>query len=144
VLCGGSCPYFSRSAPALYTTQQEIGFFDENRTGDILSRLADDCGVLQSTVTTNVSMLLRNMVTALGTLIIIFIISWRLTLVMIAVVPVLAISAVRYGKFVKAISKSVQVTRACVTCCATSGVCVGPVQRDPATLRRISSQSVTQ
>ena len=53
-------------------------------------------------------MLLRNLVTAVGTLMIILLISWRLTLVMLAVVPVLAISAVRYGKFVKAISKSVQ------------------------------------
>jgi ABC-type multidrug transport system fused ATPase/permease subunit len=88
--------------------QQEIGFFDENRTGDTLSRLSDDCSVLQNAVTTNISMLLRNLVTAVGTLMIILLISWRLTLVMLAVVPVLAISAVRYGKFVKAISKSVQ------------------------------------
>ena len=88
--------------------EQEIGFFDENRTGDVLSRLSDDCSVLQSTVTTNISMLLRNTVTALGTLVIIFVISWRLTLVMIAVVPLLAVSAVRYGKFVKGVSKQVQ------------------------------------
>ena len=88
--------------------EQEIGFFDENRTGDVLSRLSDDCSVLQSTVTTNVSMLLRNTVTSLGTLVIIFVISWRLTLVMIAVVPLLAVSAVRYGKFVKGVSRQVQ------------------------------------
>ena len=88
--------------------EQEIGFFDSNRTGDTLSRLSDDCSALQSAVTTNVSMLLRNLVTAFGTLLIIFAISWKLTLVMVAVVPMLAVSAVRYGKFVKSISKRVQ------------------------------------
>ena len=88
--------------------EQEIGFFDENCTGDIINRLSDDCSVLQNTVTTNMSMLLRNAVTALGTLVIILLLSWRLTLVMISVVPVLAVSAVRYGKFVKSISTRLQ------------------------------------
>ena len=44
---------------------------------------------------------LRNVITVLGCLIIMLTMSWRLTLVMLSVVPVLAIGVVRYGKFVK-------------------------------------------
>ena len=73
-------------------------FFDENRTGELVNRLADDCSVLQSTVTSNVSMALRQLLQLLGSLAIIFFISWRLTLVMLAVVPVVTVGAVRYGR----------------------------------------------
>ena len=86
----------------------EIAFFDQHRTGEILSRLSDDCSVIQSTVTSNISMGLRNVITVLGCLIIMLTMSWRLTLVMLSVVPVLAIGVVRYGKFVKGISKEVR------------------------------------
>src|SRR5688572_14755030 len=40
--------------------EQEVAFFDERRTGELVSRLASDTGVIQSTVSANVSMLLRN------------------------------------------------------------------------------------
>jgi putative ABC transport system permease protein len=41
---------------------QEVGFFDERRTGELTSRLASDTTVLQNTVSVNVSMALRNAV----------------------------------------------------------------------------------
>ncbi|KAJ1492713.1 efflux ABC transporter [Baffinella frigidus] len=86
----------------------EVAFFDSHRTGEILSRLSDDCTVIQSTVTSNISVGLRNVLQIMGCLTIMLATSWRLTLVMLSVVPVLAIGAVRYGKFVKEISKKVQ------------------------------------
>ncbi|EKX48172.1 hypothetical protein GUITHDRAFT_137103 [Guillardia theta CCMP2712] len=87
---------------------QDIAFFDEHRTGEILNRLSDDCGILQNTVTTNVSMCLRNIVTVIGALLMNMAICWKLTLVMMSVVPLLAVSAVKYGKYVKTVSKAVQ------------------------------------
>ncbi len=78
--------------------EQDIAFFDETRTGELVNRLADDCSVLQSTVTSNVSMALRQLLQLLGSIIIIFFISWRLTLVMLSVVPIVTIGAVRYGR----------------------------------------------
>jgi len=88
--------------------EQDIAYFDEQRTGVVLNRLTDDCSTLQSTVTTNISIALRQLVTLVGSIAIIFLISWRLTLVMLTVVPLLAVGAVRYGRFVKGISKQVQ------------------------------------
>ena len=88
--------------------EQDIAFFDENRTGELVSRIADDCGVLQNSVTTNISMVLRQMVQLLGSLVIILVISWRLTAVMLLVVPILSFSAVFYGRWLKTISKKMQ------------------------------------
>jgi len=63
---------------------------------------------LQNAVTVNVSMLLRWIVQLLSSLIIILFISWKLTLIMLGIVPALAIGARLYGSFVQSISKDYQ------------------------------------
>jgi ABC-type multidrug transport system fused ATPase/permease subunit len=87
---------------------QEVGFFDVNRTGELTNRLSSDCTVIRSTVTVNVSMALRSLGQAIGGIALLFVISWRLTFVMLAVTPIVAIGAVAYGRFVKRLSKETQ------------------------------------
>jgi len=87
---------------------QEVGFFDRTRTGELINRLGTDTTVLQNTVTANISMGLRWTVQCIGALGALFIVSWKLTLVMIAVVPLIAISTMVYGKFVRKMSKKLQ------------------------------------
>ena len=79
----------------LYTAviQQEIGFFDLRRTGELTNRLASDTTVLQNAVTVNLSMALRFGLQALGSIAILLWTSWKLTLVMLAVVPLVAAGA---------------------------------------------------
>ena len=88
--------------------KQEIGFFDQTRTGDLTNRLASDCTQLRSALTVNVSMVLRSFAQCIGAVIILFISSWKLTLVMLAVTPVLAVASVFYGKYVRNLGKTVQ------------------------------------
>ncbi len=87
---------------------QEIGFFDEQRTGELMNRLASDTSVLQSAVSANVSMVLRHSVTALGALVMLFVTSPVLTVLMLCVVPPVAIGAVVYGRRVRKLSREVQ------------------------------------
>jgi ATP-binding cassette subfamily B protein len=88
--------------------EQEVAFFDERRTGDLASTLVADTGVLQSAVSVNVSMLLRNGAMVVGGLGMLFWTSARLTLVMLTVVPAIAIGAVAYGRRVRKLSREVQ------------------------------------
>ncbi|CAN5306100.1 ABC transporter transmembrane domain-containing protein [soil metagenome] len=88
--------------------EQEIAFFDEHKTGDLSSRLASDTAVLQSAVSANISMFLRNAVAAAGGIAMLFYTSWRLTIVMLAVVPAIALGAVFYGRRVRKLSREVQ------------------------------------
>jgi ATP-binding cassette subfamily B protein len=88
--------------------QQEVAFFDERRTGELTSRLASDTTVLQNAVTTNISMLLRFGTMGLGALAILIWTSWRLTLVMVAIVPIVAVSMVFYGRMLRKLSRKVQ------------------------------------
>ena len=87
---------------------QEIGFFDAHRTGELTNRLSADTTVVQNTATVNVSMFLRFSLTTIGAIGILFWTSWRLTLVMLALVPVAVVGGLFYGRWVKRLSRKVQ------------------------------------
>jgi ABC transporter fused permease/ATP-binding protein len=88
--------------------RQEIAFFDERRTGELTNRLSADTTVVQNTATVNVSMFLRFSITTMGAIGILAWTSWRLTLVMLALVPVAVIGAMFYGRWVRRLSRKVQ------------------------------------
>jgi ATP-binding cassette subfamily B protein len=87
---------------------QEIAFFDGQRTGDLTSRLGSDTASLQSLLSSQLSMALRNGVQVVGGLVLLVITSARLTGVMLLVVPAVAIGAVVYGRRIKALAKRYQ------------------------------------
>jgi ABC-type multidrug transport system fused ATPase/permease subunit len=88
--------------------EQEIGFFDGQKTGDLLSRINSDSTVLQNTLSVNISMILRNLVAALGGLVFLFYTSWQLAVLLLIVLPPLALLAARFGGKVRKISHQVQ------------------------------------
>ena len=100
----------ARLRQALYTSivGQEVAFFDERRTGELTNRLAADTTVLQNTVTVNVSMLLRFVIMGLGAIGFLFYTSWRLTLLTLAIVPVVAVGAGLFGRRLRGLSREVQ------------------------------------
>jgi ATP-binding cassette subfamily B (MDR/TAP) protein 9 len=88
--------------------QQEIGFFDERKTGEIMSRLTSDCQTMSSTVSTNVNVFLRNGVMLIGSLIFMVTISWRLTLVSFIAVPFVGFITKAYGAYYDKLSERTQ------------------------------------
>lgn len=88
--------------------RQDIAFFDKNKTGELINRLSSDSAVIQSSLSVNISMGLRFSATVIGGIIILFVVSWRLTLVMLSILPVVIGAAMVYGKVIKALSKQVQ------------------------------------
>ena len=88
--------------------RQDLAFFDASRTGELTNRLAADTTVLQSAITLNLSMGLRFAASLVGALVIMTISSWRLTLVMLAVVPLVAVGATVYARMLRRLSKQVQ------------------------------------
>jgi ATP-binding cassette subfamily B protein len=87
---------------------QDVGFFDERKTGELTNRLSSDTTVLQNTVSVNISMALRNAAQALGGIALLFYTSPVLTGLMLAIVPVVAVGAVTYGRKVRGLSKQTQ------------------------------------
>ena len=70
---------------------QEIGFYDTTKTGDLSSRLSSDCTKVGDQVSLNVNFFLRSLVQAVGTLVFMFIQSWKLSLVAFVSVPAIVI-----------------------------------------------------
>lgn len=88
--------------------KQEVAFFDKEKTGELLNRLGADTAVLQNTVTVNVSMALRAVLQVVGCSAVLMWTSWRLTLAMLTVVPVVAVGAVLFARTIRRLSRRTQ------------------------------------
>jgi len=85
-----------------------MAYFDSSKTGETISRISNDTEQIQETLTTTVAEFLRQLIIVAIGLVYIFIISPKLVLIMLAVIPVAAITAMLFGKFIKKISRSAQ------------------------------------
>ncbi|XP_071913217.1 ABC transporter B family member 27-like isoform X1 [Coffea arabica] len=92
--------------------QQEIAFFDVSRTGELLSRLSEDTQIIKSAATTNLSEALRNVTTAIIGIGFMFTSSWKLTLLALAVVPVISVGVRKFGRYLRELSHATQAAAA--------------------------------
>ncbi|MGX1810251.1 ABC transporter ATP-binding protein [Nocardia sp. NPDC055321] len=74
---------------AVYARLQSmpLSFFTATRTGEVQSRIANDIGGMQSTVTSTATSLISNFTSVLAAVIAMFVLDWRLTLVSLAMLP---------------------------------------------------------
>lgn len=87
---------------------QEVTFFDFNRTGELMSRLASDCTTLQNAMSVNLSMGLRNLGQVIGGLVFMFYTSWRLSALMLILIPPIAFAAALFGRRIRKYAKESQ------------------------------------
>lgn len=94
----------------LYTHLQAmpLRFFADTRTGELISRLGNDVGTIQNAVTDTLLSLLYNLVMFIGGVVIISVMAWRLTLAMLAVVPLAVLGMIVLGRWVRRYSRQVQ------------------------------------
>ena len=88
--------------------KQETGFFDRNKTGELINRLSADTQLVSLTVTQQVSDGLRNSMMTLAGVGMMFYMSPQLAMVGLAVVPPVSVFAILMGRKVRSISKEVQ------------------------------------
>lgn len=91
---------------------QEIAFFDVTRTGELLSRLSEDTQIIKNAATTNLSEALRNLTTAFIGIGFMFSSSWKLTLLALAVVPIISVAVRKFGRYLRELSHSTQAAAA--------------------------------
>jgi ATP-binding cassette subfamily B protein len=71
---------------------QSVGYFTRSRTGELLSRVLNDVGTLDGIVGTTLLTLVAAACTMAASLVLMFILSWQLSLVTLFVFPVVAVS----------------------------------------------------
>jgi ABC-type multidrug transport system fused ATPase/permease subunit len=88
--------------------QMPMSFYSSRRVGELNSRLSSDLSQIQDTFTTNIAEFLRQFILIIGGIGLLFYTSVKLALLMVAVVPVVAIVAVLFGRYIRKYSKTVQ------------------------------------
>ncbi|WP_191602346.1 ABC transporter transmembrane domain-containing protein [Marinomonas algicola] len=83
-------------------------YFEENRSGEIMSRLTTDTTLLQSIIGSSLSFALRSFVMMLGGLVMLFITNIKLTLIVLAVVPLVLLPIIIFGRRVRKLSRKSQ------------------------------------
>lgn len=83
-------------------------FFDSRRVGELMSRITADVGTLQDTFSFVLAELLRQLITLVFGIGIIFYLAPTLTGFMLLTFPVLVISALIFGKYIRKLSKKTQ------------------------------------
>lgn len=87
---------------------QDVEFFDKNRAGDLVSRLASDTLLLQTAVSLNISVLIRYGIQVIVGVVLMAWISLTLTLVLLVLLPILVGISMVLGRKLKAASKKMQ------------------------------------
>jgi ATP-binding cassette, subfamily B, bacterial len=85
-----------------------LRFFTGARTGELQSRLQNDVGGVQNVVTNTASSVLSNIVIVLSTVVAMVVLSWQLTLLSLAVVPIFVYLTWRVGRVRRRISGQTQ------------------------------------
>ncbi|MES2799364.1 MAG: ABC transporter transmembrane domain-containing protein [Bacteroidota bacterium] len=85
-----------------------MDFFNQNKVGELTSRLTSDIAQVQETLKTTIAELFRQIVIIVGSIVFLMFISWKLALIMIGTVPVMAIIAVFFGRYIRKLSKKAQ------------------------------------
>lgn len=88
--------------------RQSLSFFSNHRTGDLTSRLTNDVGAVRSAVTQALSDLLTQSLSLLGSVVLMVVLNWRLSLIVFLVVPVVTGLAVYVGRKIRALARDVQ------------------------------------
>ena len=78
-----------------------IGFFTEERKGDVMSRMTGDVGEVEASIMSTLDMLFKDPIMILVYLITLFCISWQLTLFVIVLLPVAGWLIGRIGRSLK-------------------------------------------
>jgi len=95
--------HLARLSPAFYAV---------NHSGEVMSRLTADTTQIKSAAGSTASQALRNLVMLLGSLTLMFITSVKLSVLVIAVIPVIVLPLIAYGRVVRRLSRTAQDTLA--------------------------------
>jgi len=85
-----------------------LSYFDKTSTGLLMSRITNDVTIIQSSVSTTITGLLRDCFTIFFLVGVIFYRDWQLAIIAMLIFPIVVYPIVRFGKRLRKISKNFQ------------------------------------
>ncbi|WP_419883233.1 ABC transporter ATP-binding protein [Peribacillus sp. B-H-3] len=88
--------------------QLPVSFFDQNQSGETLSRITQDTNTIKTVITNHLVTFISGIVSIIGSIIILFTLDWRMTSIMLAVVPLSLLILMPLGRKMYKVSKLTQ------------------------------------
>lgn len=88
--------------------RQPMLFFTQRRVGELTSRLSADTAQIHDAFTGALAQLVRQLITIVGGIIMLFFLNVELALVMVGIVPIVSVIAFVFGKYIRKFSRNVQ------------------------------------
>ncbi|HVV54417.1 MAG TPA: ABC transporter transmembrane domain-containing protein, partial [Mucilaginibacter sp.] len=85
-----------------------MNFFANRRVGELNSRISADLSQIQDAITTTFAEMIRQSILFIGGITMLVIVSPKLTLTLLAMIPVLIVIAVVFGRFIRKLSREAQ------------------------------------
>jgi ATP-binding cassette subfamily B protein len=104
-----------------------LAFFTRTRTGEVQSRIANDIGGMQATVTSTATSLVSNLTSVVATVVAMLVLDWRLTLVSLLLMPLFVWISRRVGRERKKIATHRQKQMAAMSAMVTESLSVSGI-----------------
>ena len=85
-----------------------LRFFNDRRVGELVSRLSSDVTLVRAALTNNVAQVLSQVLTFAGSLVLMLVLNWRLTLFILVLAPLVAVAGALFGRQLRQLSTVVQ------------------------------------
>ncbi len=85
-----------------------LRFFSDRRVGELVSRLSSDVTLVRTALTNNVAQVLSQALTFAGSLVLMLVLNWRLTLFILVLAPLVALAGALFGRQLRKLSTVVQ------------------------------------
>lgn len=107
--------------------RMSLAFFTRTRTGEVQSRIANDIGGMQATVTSTATSLVSNLTSVIATVLAMLALDWRLTVVSLLLLPVFVLISRRVGRERKRITTERQRQMAVMAATVTESLSVSGI-----------------
>ena len=85
-----------------------MSYFQEQRSGALSNGISTDLNLVRETLLTTIPQLVRHTVILIGGVVVIFVVSWKLSLIMLGSVPIVVLAIAFFGKKVRRYSRDAQ------------------------------------
>ena len=136
-----------RTTVFAHLQRQSIAFFTRTRTGEVQSRIQNDIGGMESVVTSTATSIAANLTTAVATAAAMVVLSWRLSLISLVVMPPAILATRKVARMRRAITTQQQRELADLNVTIEEGLSINGVQlaktmgAGPALVQRFTASS---
>ncbi|MDN3292902.1 ABC transporter ATP-binding protein [Streptomyces ficellus] len=116
-----------RTAVYAQLQRMPLAFFTRTRTGEVQSRIANDIGGMQATVTSTATSLVSNLTSVVATVVAMLALDWRLTVVSLLLLPLFVWISRRVGRERKKITTQRQKHMAAMAATVTESLSVSGI-----------------